>query len=505
MSSKKITSALISVFYKDGLAPIIQKLHALNIALYSTGGTQKFIEDLGVPVRRVEDLTGYPSILGGRVKTLHPKVFGGILGRRENEEDIKQMAEFGIPAIDLIIVDLYPFEETMNRGSSEDEIIEKIDIGGVSLIRAAAKNFNDTLIIADQGDYPKLLNLLEEGNGLTSVEQRKTYAGKAFHITSHYDTLIHNYFNPSSEFLKISQAHGVPLRYGENPHQQGTFYGDLDSVFEKLNGKELSYNNLVDTDAAMQLIREFDKPTFVIIKHTNACGVACDINLLQAWKKALAGDPVSAFGGVIATNRKITATVAKEMDSLFFEILIAPDYEPEAIDILKKKKNRNILRLRNFEIQSKQIKSLLNGFLVQDIDNKTETENDLKTVTIVAPTTEQISDLLFAAKICKHIKSNTIVLAKNQQLLGMGSGQTSRVDALQQAIKKAATFGFDLSGCAMASDAFFPFPDCVEIAHNAGVAVIIQPGGSIKDELSIAYCNQHHIPMVCTGIRHFKH
>lgn len=505
MASKKIQSALISVFYKDGLAPIIKKLHELNITIYSTGGTQKFVEDLGVPVVRVEDLTGYPSILGGRVKTLHPKVFGGILGRRDLEDDRKQMEEYKIPALDLVIVDLYPFEETLKGGGTEEEIIEKIDIGGVSLIRAAAKNFNDTLIIADKNDYNDLLNLLESQHGETQLEQRKTYAGKAFHVTSHYDTLIHQYFNPSTPYLKISRTDSNSLRYGENPHQQGTYYGNLDEVFEKLNGKELSYNNLVDTDAALQLISEFSDPAFVIVKHTNACGVACDNNLVDAWKKALAGDPVSAFGGVIATNRKITAAVATEMDSLFFEILVAPDYDTEALEILKKKKNRNILKLKHFEPQSKQVKSLLNGFLVQDLDTKSEVATDLKLVTNTAPSSSQISDLLFAAKICKHIKSNTIVLAKDNQLLGMGSGQTSRVDALQQAIKKATAFGFNLTGCAMASDAFFPFPDCVEIAHKAGIGAVIQPGGSIKDDLSIAYCNEHNIPMVLTGVRHFKH
>ncbi len=505
MLSKKIQSALISVFYKDGLAPIIKKLHELNIAIYSTGGTQKFVEDLGIPVIRVEDLTGYPSILGGRVKTLHPKVFGGILGRRDHPEDIKQMNEYGIPALDLVIVDLYPFEETLKAGGTEEEIIEKIDIGGVSLIRAAAKNYTDTLIVADKNDYSELLGLLDMQSGETTMDQRRTFAGKAFHITSHYDTSIHNFFDPSSPYLKLSCTDGVTLRYGENPHQQGTFFGNLDEVFEKLNGKELSYNNLVDTDAALQLVHEFDEPAFVIVKHTNACGVACDNDLLQAWNKALAGDPVSAFGGVITTNKKITAEVAAAMDSLFFEILIAPDYEEAALEILKKKKNRNILKLKKFESQAKQIKSLLNGFLVQDADNKTETESDLKTATTASPTPEQMSDLLFAAKISKHVKSNTIVLAKNKQLLGMGSGQTSRVDALLQAIKKADNFGFNLDGAAMASDAFFPFPDCVEIAINNGIASIIQPGGSIKDELSIKYCNDHNIPMVFTGIRHFKH
>ncbi len=505
MTSKKIQSALISVFYKDGLEPIIKKLLDLNVAIYSTGGTQKFIEELGVPVIRVEDVTGYPSILGGRVKTLHPKVFGGILGRRGNAEDVKQMNEYQIPALDLVIVDLYPFEETLKAGGSEGEIIEKIDIGGVSLIRAAAKNFNDALIIADKNDYHLLLSILETQHGETSLEQRKMFAGKAFHTTSHYDTLIHNYFNPTSPFLKISRTDGSPLRYGENPHQQGTFFGNLDEVFEKLNGKELSYNNLVDTDAALQLIKEFSEPTFVIVKHTNACGVASNDNLVEAWKKALAGDPVSAFGGVIATNRKITEIVALEMDALFFEILIAPDYEPAALEVLKKKKNRNLLKLLNFESQALQIKSILHGFLVQDIDSKTEKDTDIRTVTNAAPTLEQVADMLFAARICKHIKSNTIVLAKNQQLLGMGSGQTSRVDALQQAIKKAQAFDFDLNGCAMASDAFFPFPDCVEIAHLAGIGAVIQPGGSIKDDLSIAYCNEHHMPMVLTGTRHFKH
>jgi phosphoribosylaminoimidazolecarboxamide formyltransferase/IMP cyclohydrolase len=505
MLPKKIQSALISVFYKDGLAPIIKKLHELNIAIYSTGGTQKFVEDLGVPVIRVEDLTGYPSILGGRVKTLHPKVFGGILGRRDNPEDLNQMNEYGIPALDLVIVDLYPFEETLKAGGTEEAIIEKIDIGGVSLIRAAAKNFKDALIIADKNDYPELLELLNSQNGETSLEQRKTFAGKAFHVTSHYDTLIHNHFNPSSPYLKLSCADGISLRYGENPHQRGTFFGKLDEVFEKLSGKELSYNNLVDTDAALQLISEFEEPGFVIVKHTNACGVATDINLLEAWKKALAGDPVSAFGGVITTNRKITEEVATAIDSLFFEILIAPDYEEEALEILKKKKNRNLLKLKKFEVQEKQIKSLLNGYLVQDADNKTETAADLKTVTLLSPTPEQVSDLLFAAKISKHVKSNTIVLAKNKQLLGMGSGQTSRVDALMQSIKKADSFGFDLKGSVMASDAFFPFPDCVEIAYNNGVAAVIQPGGSIKDELSIKFCNEHNMPMVFTGIRHFKH
>lgn len=505
MSSRKIQSALISVFYKDGLAPLVQKLHALNITLYSTGGTQKFIEDLNIPVKRVEDLTGYPSILGGRVKTLHPKVFGGILGRRDHAEDVQQMETYEIPNLDLVVVDLYPFEETVKSGGTDAEIIEKIDIGGVSLIRAAAKNFNDTVVIADKSDYATLLDLLNTQDGTTTLEQRKQYAGKAFHITSHYDTKIHQYFNPESPYLKISTGEGLVLRYGENPHQKGVFYGNMDELFEKLNGKELSYNNLVDTDAALQLVKEFDTTACVIVKHTNACGVACDNDPVLAWKKALAGDPVSAFGGVIAFNTKITEAVAREMDSLFFEILLAPDFEAAALDILCKKKNRMILKVKSFTPQAKVVKSLLNGFLVQDADTKTETAEGLTLVTKTAPTAAQTDDLLFASKICKHIKSNTIVLARNRQLLGMGSGQTSRVDALQQAIKKAGEFGFDLNGAAMASDAFFPFPDCVEIADKAGIRAVIQPGGSIKDDLSIQYCNEHNLAMVLTGTRHFRH
>jgi phosphoribosylaminoimidazolecarboxamide formyltransferase/IMP cyclohydrolase len=505
MSLKQIQSALISVFYKDGLEPVIRKLHEQNVTIYSTGGTQKFIEDLGIPVVRVEDLTGYPSILGGRVKTLHPKVFGGILGRRDHDGDKREMQEYEIPELDLVIVDLYPFEETLAKGGIEEEIIEKIDIGGVSLIRAAAKNFKDTLIIADKSDYAGLVDILNSQNGGSSLMQRREYAGKAFHITSHYDTMIHKYFNPGSTYLKISRGEGNALRYGENPHQAGIFFGKLDEVFEKLNGKELSYNNLVDADAAIQLLYEFEGPTFVIVKHTNACGVATDNDLLQAWKKALAGDPVSAFGGVIAANRKITKDIASEMDSLFFEIMIAPDYDQDALEILAKKKNRIILKLGNYKLQARQVKSLLNGYLVQESDNKAESASDLKTVTETSPSPAQIDDLLFAARICKHIKSNTIVLVRNRQLLGMGSGQTSRVDALQQAIKKANAFGFDLKDAVMASDAFFPFPDCVEIAHHAGISAVIQPGGSIKDELSIKYCNEHKMPMVFTGIRHFKH
>lgn len=505
MSSRKIQSALISVFYKDGLAPLVQKLHALNITLYSTGGTQKFIEDLNIPVKRVEDLTGYPSILGGRVKTLHPKVFGGILGRRDHAEDVQQMETYEIPNLDLVVVDLYPFEETVKSGGTDAEIIEKIDIGGVSLIRAAAKNFNDTVVIADKSDYATLLELLNTQDGTTTLEQRKQYAGKAFHITSHYDTKIHQYFNPESPYLKISTGEGQVLRYGENPHQKGVFYGNMDELFEKLNGKELSYNNLVDTDAALQLVKEFDSTACVIVKHTNACGVACDTDPVSAWKKALAGDPVSAFGGVIAFNTTITEAVAREMDSLFFEILLAPDFEAAALEILCKKKNRMILKVKSFTPQAKVVKSLLNGFLVQDADTKTETAEGLTLVTKTAPTAAQTDDLLFASKICKHIKSNTIVLARNRQLLGMGSGQTSRVDALQQAIKKAGEFGFDLNGAAMASDAFFPFPDCVEIADKAGIRAVIQPGGSIKDDLSIQYCNEHNLAMVLTGTRHFRH
>jgi phosphoribosylaminoimidazolecarboxamide formyltransferase/IMP cyclohydrolase len=503
---KKIRSALVSVYYKDGLEELLTVLYQNGVTFYSTGGTQAFIEKLGYPVIPVEELTAYPSILGGRVKTLHPKVFGGILARRENEQDQSELKQYEIPEIDLVIVDLYPFEETVKSTSNEAAIIEKIDIGGISLIRAAAKNFKDTVIVSQRSQYAELAKFLSENEGQTSLEFRKTYAKQAFAVSSHYDTLIHAYFSGDDQnVFKQSFLHGEALRYGENPHQQGYYFGQLDDVFDILNGKQLSYNNLVDIDAAVRLIGEFTEPTFAILKHTNACGVASRSELVQAWQSALAADPVSAFGGVLVTNRKLDTATATAIDLLFFEVLIAPDYEPEALEILKKKKNRILLRQKLFSFPDKQFKSLLNGALVQDFDTKTEAETDLKPATKISPAPSQVQDLIFASKVCKHLKSNTIVLAKNSQLLGMGCGQTSRVDALQQAIQKATQFGFDLAGAVMASDAFFPFPDCVEIADKAGISAVIHPGGSIKDQDSIDYCDAHGIAMVLSGTRHFKH
>jgi phosphoribosylaminoimidazolecarboxamide formyltransferase / IMP cyclohydrolase len=510
---KKIKSALISVYYKDGLGVLIHTLAKQQVTFYSTGGTQSFIEGLGYPVIPVEELTSYPSILGGRVKTLHPKVFGGILARRENPEDLDQLKQFDIPEIDLVVVDLYPFEETVKNytslfeGGIASEIIEKIDIGGISLIRAAAKNFNDTIIVAQKSQYAHLAQELEASNGETSLEFRQEYAKQAFAVTSHYDTLIHRYFSRQNpyETFKESYLQGDALRYGENPHQKGFFFGDISEVFDILNGKQLSYNNLVDIDAAVHLIAEFSAPTFAVLKHTNACGVASRDSLLDAWNAALAADPVSAFGGVLIANTTLDAVTAAEIDKLFFEVLIAPDFEQEALEILMKKKNRILLRQKLFSFPEKQFKSLLNGVIVQDFDHKSEQESELKTVTKISPSTAQIQDLLFANKVAKHLKSNTIVLAKDRQLLAMGCGQTSRVDALQQAIHKANTFGFDLSGAVMASDAFFPFPDCVEIADKAGISAVIHPGGSIKDQDSVDYCDAHGMAMVLTGIRHFKH
>lgn len=506
--NKKIESALISVFHKDGLEEIIEKLVSLDIDIYSTGGTADFIEDLNFPVIRVEEITEYPSILGGRVKTLHPKVFGGILARRDLKEDLLQLEEFNIPTLDLVIVDLYPFEATVASGASESDIIEKIDIGGISLIRATAKNFKDTVIISSQSQYAKFLDILNSNDGNTTLDQRKELAGEAFHISSHYDTAIFNYFNtkPLGESpFKVSYQDANVLRYGENPHQKGVFYGHLDKLFDKLNGKELSYNNLLDVEAGMQLIKEFKDNTFVIIKHNNACGVASRESVLECWKDALAGDPISAFGGVLVTNATIDLATAQEIDKLFFEILIAPNYTPEALEILKAKKNRIVLKHLSKLEGSIQFRSLLNGIITQENDLKTETKEDLTVVTNTAPSDSEVSALLFANKIAKNLKSNTIVLAKNNQLLSMGCGQTSRVDALQQAISKAEQFGFDLKGAVMASDAFFPFPDCVEIADKAGITAVIQPGGSIKDKDSIEYCNNHNISMVLTGFRHFKH
>lgn len=504
---KTIKSALISVFYKDNLEPIIKKLHELGVTLYSTGGTQTFIEKLNIPVKAVESLTSFPEILGGRVKTLHPKIFGGILGRRELQSDVAQMEQHEIPNIDLVVVDLYPFEETLAKGASEEDIIEKIDIGGISLIRAAAKNFNDVLIVSSRNDYAELQNLLEAGKGTTSLADRRRFAAKAFAMSSHYDSAIFSYFNRSENIPQFRQSHqkAAPLRYGENPHQKGVFYGDLDAIFEKLNGKELSYNNLLDVDAAVNLIADFSEPTFAILKHNNACGVASRPSIKQAYLDALAGDPVSAFGGILIANRTIDAETAAEVNKLFCEVVIAPGYDDKALELLKSKPNRIILVQKKAELGNSSFRTLLNGVIEQDKDLKSETDQDLKPVTTKAPTAAEIKDLLFANKLVKHTKSNTIVLAKNGQLLASGTGQTSRVDALKQAISKAQSFNFDLKGAVMASDAFFPFPDCVEIADKAGITAVIQPGGSIKDKDSIEYCNAHGMSMVFTGTRHFKH
>jgi phosphoribosylaminoimidazolecarboxamide formyltransferase/IMP cyclohydrolase len=512
MQAKKITSALISVFYKDNLDTIVKQLGKLGITIYSTGGTQSFIENLGVKVTAVEDLTGYPSILGGRVKTLHPKVFGGILNRRDEASDIKQIQEFDIPEIDLVIVDLYPFEETVASGASEEDIIEKIDIGGISLIRAAAKNFKDVIIVSSREQYESLSKLLDEKNGYSELEDRKKFAAQAFDITSHYDTAIFNYFNKDTQLpvLKQSVRSATTLRYGENPHQKGVFYGKLDEMLEQLNGKELSYNNLVDIDAAVMLISEFEqekdeKVTFAILKHTNACGIASAATPVEAYNKALAADPVSAFGGVIITNHAVDIATAEELNKLFFEVLIAPAFDEEALSLLKSKKNRILLKQKTVELSPMQFKTLLNGVIEQDKDLKVESLNDFAPVTNRKPTDEENRSMLFAVKVVKHTKSNTIVLAKDGQLLASGVGQTSRVDALKQAIEKAHSFGFDLQGSVMASDAFFPFPDCVEIAHKAGITAVVQPGGSIKDKDSIDYCNANNMAMVMTGVRHFKH
>ncbi len=505
----KVRSALVSVFYKENLAPVIDYLAANDVTLYSTGGTQKFIEELGIDVIPVEELTTYPSILGGRVKTLHPKIFGGILGRRALENDIAEMQEFQIPEIDLVIVDLYPFEETLAKGGTHAEIIEKIDIGGISLIRAAAKNFQDVVIVSNRDQYTSLLETLRSNDCSTTIEQRTAFAAEAFATSSHYDTAIHSYFaqeNPSSD-LKISISNQSPLRYGENPHQKGIFYGNLNEMFDQLHGKELSYNNLLDVDAAVNLIGDFsdELATVAILKHNNACGLASRPSLLQAWNDALAGDPVSAFGGVIITNKVVDVASANEMNNLFFEILIAPEFTTEALEVLQTKKNRILLKKLPGKLVKQSVRTVLNGYLVQDKDAVTDKKEDFKLVTQQSPSSQQLNDLEFANIICKHTKSNAIVLAKNGQLLASGTGQTSRVDALQHAIHKAKSFGFDLKDAAMASDAFFPFPDCVEIAGKEGINAIIQPGGSIKDQLSIDYCNEHNLSMVMTGNRHFKH
>lgn len=495
--------ALISVFYKEGLTELIQNLTRRGYEILSTGGTRAFIEKEGYEVTAVEDLTGYPSILGGRVKTLHPKVFGGILGRRENDIDISEMSEYEIPSIDVIVVDLYPFEETLAAGGTHEEIIEKIDIGGISLIRAAAKNYRHTWIIPSRNDYGRAIEILEKG--LPTEEERREFAARAFSISSAYDRAIGNYLSNGDKAFNPSFAPENVLRYGENPHQKGSFYGKLEEVFEKLHGKELSYNNLLDADAAVNLIREFDETTIAILKHNNACGLASRSVLTDAWRDALAGDPVSAFGGVIISNTKIDPATAEEMNNLFFEIVIAPAYDDEALNILKQKKNRIILILKDFKRTGQQFRSLLNGVLVQDTDHVTDHKDQMEVCTEKSPGSDQWADLEFASKICKHTKSNTIVLARNKQLISSGTGQTSRVDALKQAIVKAKSFNFDLRGAVMASDAFFPFPDCVEIANDEGVSAVIQPGGSVRDQESVDYCNAHQMAMVLTGVRHFKH
>ncbi len=507
MSQKTIKSALVSVYYKDNLEPIIKKLHTLHVKLYSTGGTLSFIEKMGIPVTAVDSVTTYPEIFGGRVKTLHPAIFGGILNRRDNETDKKEKAAHNIPDIDLVIVDLYPFEETVATGAQEQDVIEKIDIGGISLIRAAAKNFNDVIIISSRHDYARLQHLLDTKNGSSDIEDRKWFAAKAFATSSHYDSAIFNYFNQTQHIPQFKQSiqQSQPLRYGENPHQKGTFYGNLDALFTKLNGKELSYNNLLDVDAAVNLMADFEEPTFAILKHNNACGVASRSSIHQAYVDALACDPVSAFGGILIANRKIDLATAAEVNKLFCEVVIAPAYDEEAVTLLKSKPNRIILVQNKVDLGITSFRTLLNGVIEQDKDLKTETETDLKPATTKQPDARERKDLLFANKLVKHTKSNTIVLAKNGQLMASGTGQTSRVDALRQAIAKAGSFGFDLNGAVMASDAFFPFPDCVEIANLAGIKAVIQPGGSIKDKESIDYCNAHGMSMVFTGTRHFKH
>lgn len=505
-STRKLKTALISVYHKDGLDEILIKLNSLGVKFISTGGTREFIESLGFNCQPVEDLTGYPSILGGRVKTLHPKVFGGILSRRDLQEDNKQTKAYGIPEIDLVIVDLYPFQETVASGAEESDIIEKIDIGGISLIRAAAKNFKDVTIVPSKKQYKALSDLLESKSGVSDIDDRKWFAKEAFAVSSEYDSAIFNYMdnNEESAFRK-TENNVKTLRYGENPHQKGAYYGDFDALFEQIHGREISYNNLLDIDAAVSLISEFEDTTLAILKHNNACGIASRNTVLESWMAALAADPISAFGGIIVTNRTIDKEAADEINSIFFEIIIAPGYTPEAIEILSQKKNRIILIQKANISESKQFRSLLNGVLVQDKDLSIQGKEDLKLVTNRQLQGTELDDLLFANKLVKHTKSNAIILVKNKQLLAGGTGQTSRVDALKQAIEKAHSFKFDLKGAVMASDAFFPFPDCVEIAGNEGVTAVIQPGGSIKDDLSIEYCNEYNISMVMTGIRHFKH
>ncbi|NJK96181.1 MAG: bifunctional phosphoribosylaminoimidazolecarboxamide formyltransferase/IMP cyclohydrolase [Bacteroidales bacterium] len=504
---KKIRNALISVYHKDNLEEIVKKLDGLGVKIFSTGGTKDFIEQFGIKVTAVEDVTSYPSIFGGRVKTLHPKVFGGILYRREHEGDLAEASKYEIPPIDLVIVDLYPFEETLASGAEEDEIVEKIDIGGISLIRAAAKNFNDVVIVPSRNEYKKLIQLLNEKSGNTSLSDRKWFAAAAFNVSSHYDSAIFGYFNQTAGITAFKQSilNHDHLRYGENPHQKGWFFGDLSKLFDQIHGKEISYNNLLDIDAAVNLMAEFTDTTFAILKHNNACGIASREKLSEAWKDALAGDPVSAYGGILITNREVDEESAKEINQLFFEIIIAPGYNNKALELLKSKKNRIILIQKQINLPGYSFRSLLNGVAFQDKDLSTEAEADMNPVTKVVPQKQELEDLVFANKIVKHTKSNTIVLAKGKQLLASGVGQTSRVDALKQAIEKAGNFGFDVKGAVMASDAFFPFPDCVQISHEAGINVVVQPGGSVKDNDSIEYCDLNQMAMVFTGIRHFKH
>ncbi len=508
MAEKAIKTALISVFHKDGLDEILALLNKDGVKFLSTGGTKSFIESLGYQCSAVEDLTGYPSILGGRVKTLHPKVFGGILSRRENEGDQKQVSQYEIPEIDLVIVDLYPFEATVASGASNEDIIEKIDIGGISLIRAAAKNYNDVVIAASKEQYAPLAQMLKSQGAKTSLDQRRWFAKEAFKVSSGYDSAIFGYFDGDSEApsaLRLTLDKAKTMRYGENPHQVGQFFGDLDGMFKQLHGKGISYNNLLDIDAAVSLMNEFTEPTFAILKHNNACGLATRTSMFEAWKDALAGDPVSAFGGVLIANRPIDLDTAVEINKIFFEVIIAPAYDTEALEVLEQKKNRIILIQLAPLSTKRQVRTVLNGALVQNRDLRIETPADLKVVTTKQPTEKEVADMLFANKIVKHSKSNAIVLAKNGMLLGSGVGQTSRVDALKQAIAKAQSFNLDLQGAAMASDAFFPFGDCVEIAHHAGVDAVIQPGGSIRDQESVDYCNANDMTMATTGIRHFKH
>jgi len=503
---KNIQSALVSVYYKDGLEEILKKLNDSGVQLYSTGGTKQFIEDLKIPVTSVEKLTGYPSILGGRVKTLHPKVFGGILARRDDEGDQSQLLEYAIPEIDLVIVDLYPFEATVKSGASDSEIIEKIDIGGISLIRAAAKNHKDVLIVSHQGQYGKLLDLLNKQHCATSLTDRRQFASDAFATSSNYDTSIYKYFaGENSDLFRQSFNQAKMLRYGENPHQKGVFFGDFEEMFDQLQGKEISYNNLLDIDAAVNLINEFNEPTLAILKHNNACGCASRENVSEAFLAALAGDPVSAFGGIFVTNREVNSITAEEAAKIFFEVIIAPSYTSGALDIFKGKKNLIVLIRKSDKLQPTQFRTVLNGVILQDSDSKRESAEDLHAATVAVPKKEEIEDLLFANRLVKQSKSNTIVLAKGKQLIASGVGQTSRVDALKQAIEKARSFNFELKGAVMASDAFFPFPDCVEIAHNVGITSVIQPGGSIRDKESVDFCNNHQMSMVTTGFRHFKH